>query len=115
MVAASAVPETITGTVRVRSASYNTTANRTKASDAVAAYFASLGIGDDVDLGAIYAAIRSADTVAMAACAAALADTGAIAVRETPSMLGEIDAITIGSSNETCVTQCEVYARVTPL
>ena len=63
VVAATAVPVVITGTVRVRSASYNTTANRTKASDAVAAYFAGLGIGDDVDLGAIYAAIRSADGV----------------------------------------------------
>lgn len=63
VVAATAVPVTITGTVRVRSASYNTAANRTKASDAVAAYFASLGIGDDVDLGAIYAAIRSADGI----------------------------------------------------
>ena len=63
VVAATAVPVTITGTVRVRSASYNTAANRTRASDAVAAYFASLGIGDDVDLGAIYAAIRSADGI----------------------------------------------------
>jgi uncharacterized phage protein gp47/JayE len=63
VVAATAVPVTVTGTVRVRSASYNTETNRNKARDAVAAYFAGLGIGDDVDLGAIYAAIRSADGV----------------------------------------------------
>jgi uncharacterized phage protein gp47/JayE len=63
VVAATAVPVTVTGTVKVRSASYNTETNRNKARDAVAAYFAGLGIGDDVDLGAIYAAIRSADGV----------------------------------------------------
>jgi phage-related baseplate assembly protein len=63
VVAATAVPVTVTGTVKVRSASYNTETNRNKARDAVAAYFAGLGIGDDVDLGAIYAAIRSADGI----------------------------------------------------
>lgn len=61
--AATAVAVTITGTVRVRSASYNTTANKVVAQNAVAAYFAGLGIGDDVDLGAIYAAIRTAEGI----------------------------------------------------
>ena len=30
------------------------------------------------------------------------------------SCFGEIEASTIGSSNDTCDTQCEQYARVTP-
>ena len=30
------------------------------------------------------------------------------------SCLGDTDAITMGSSNETCEIQCEVYARSTP-
>lgn len=59
VVAASAVTVGITGTITVRTAS-DSTANRALATDAVAAYFASLGIGDDVDLGALDAAIYSA-------------------------------------------------------
>jgi len=63
VVAAKEVTVTVSGTVKVRSASYNTAANRAKAQNAVAAYFANLGIGEVVDLGGIYAAIRSADGI----------------------------------------------------
>lgn len=59
VVAASAVTVPITGTVRVRTAS-DSTANRALATDAIAAYFASLGIGDDVDISAVHAAIYAA-------------------------------------------------------
>lgn len=56
---ATGVTVTISGTITVRTAS-DSTANRALATDAIAAYFATLGIGDDVDLGAIYAAIYAA-------------------------------------------------------
>lgn len=56
---ATGVTASIAGTITVRSAS-DSTANRALATDAIAAYFATLGIGDDVDLGAIYAAIYAA-------------------------------------------------------
>lgn len=56
---ATGVTVSIAGTITVRSAS-DSTANRALATDAIAAYFATLGIGDDVDLGAIYAAIYAA-------------------------------------------------------
>mgnify|MGYP000045785292 CR=1 FL=1 len=49
----------VQGTVRVRFGQ-NTLANRTKVADALVALQASLGIGDLVDLGALYAAIRGA-------------------------------------------------------
>ena len=57
--AAAGVTVTITGIITVRTAS-DSTANRALATDAIAAYFATLGIGDDVDLGALYAAIYAA-------------------------------------------------------
>lgn len=62
VVAASAVTMGITGTVRVRAAS-DSTANRALATDAIAAYFASLGIGDDVDIAAVDAAIYAASGI----------------------------------------------------
>jgi uncharacterized phage protein gp47/JayE len=60
--AASARAVSVTGTVRVRAAN-DSAANRALATDALAAYFAGLGIGDDVDLGALYHAIYSATGV----------------------------------------------------
>lgn len=57
--AATGVTVTIDATIRVRAAS-DSTANRALATDAVAAYFASLDIGDDVDLGALYDACYAA-------------------------------------------------------
>lgn len=62
VLAATGKTVTITGTVRVRTAS-DSTENRALATDAIAAYFAGLGIGDDVDLGALYAAIYAATGV----------------------------------------------------
>lgn len=59
VVAAAGVTVTVAGTVRVRTAS-DSTENRALATDAIAAYFAGLGIGDDVDLAAIHDAIYSA-------------------------------------------------------
>lgn len=56
---AAGVTVTVAGTITVRAAS-DSTANRALATDAIAAYFATLGIGDDVDLGALYAAIYAA-------------------------------------------------------
>lgn len=56
---ATGVTVTIAGTVTVRTAS-DSVENRALATDAIAAYFAGLGIGDDVDVGAIYAAIYAA-------------------------------------------------------
>lgn len=58
VVAAGEVTVTVTGTVRVRNASYNTAANRTAALEAVKAYVNGLGLGEAVDLGGIYEAIR---------------------------------------------------------
>ncbi len=55
----SAVVVQVYGTVTV-SAGSDSTANRARATDAIAAYFAGLDIGADVDLGAIYAAIYQA-------------------------------------------------------
>ena len=49
----------VQGTVRVK-VGQNTLANRSKVIAAIAALQASLGIGDDVDLGALYTAIRGA-------------------------------------------------------
>ena len=57
--AATGVTVTVAGTVRVRTAR-DSTENRALATDAIAAYFAGLGIGDDVDLAAIHDAIYSA-------------------------------------------------------
>lgn len=59
VVAATAKSVSIDATVRVRTAS-DSVANRALATDAIAAYFASLDIGDDVDLGALYAALYAA-------------------------------------------------------
>lgn len=59
VVAATARTVTITGTIRVRAAS-DSAANRALATDAIAAYFASLDIGDDVDAAAIDAACYAA-------------------------------------------------------
>ncbi len=56
---ATGVTVTIAGTITVRAAS-DSTANRTLATDAIAAYFAGLEIGDDVDLAAIHDAIYAA-------------------------------------------------------
>lgn len=56
---ATGVTVSIVGTITVRTAS-DSTANRAMATDAIAAYFATLGIGDDVDLAAIDAAIYAA-------------------------------------------------------
>lgn len=53
VVAATAKSVSIDATIRVRTAS-DSTANRALVTAAFAAYFAGLGIGDDVDLGAIY-------------------------------------------------------------
>ncbi len=61
--AASVTTVVVTGTVRVRNSTYNTSDNRNKARDAVGAYFETLEMGDGVDLGGIYAALRSADGV----------------------------------------------------
>lgn len=59
VLAATGVTVSIVGTITVRTAS-DSTANRALATDAIAAYFATLGIGDDVDLAAIDAAIYAA-------------------------------------------------------
>lgn len=59
VVAATAKSVSIDATVRVRTAS-DSVANRALATDAIAAYFAGLDIGDDVDLGALYAALYAA-------------------------------------------------------
>lgn len=56
---ATGVTVTIAGTITVRTAS-DSTANRALATDAIANYFATLGIGDDVDLAAIDAAVYAA-------------------------------------------------------
>lgn len=56
---AAATSVTVTATVRVASAS-DSTANRALATDALAAYFAALAIGEQVDLGRLYEAIYSA-------------------------------------------------------
>lgn len=71
---ATGVTVTISGTITVRSAS-DSTANRALATDAIAAYFAGLGIGDDVDLGAIYAAIYAARGVVDVDLTSPAADT----------------------------------------
>ncbi len=62
VVSAAARTVNIVATIRVRSAS-DSTANRALATDALAAFFAGLGIGDDVDLGAVYHALYSASGV----------------------------------------------------
>lgn len=59
VVSATEVAVAVQGTVRVR-VGQNTASNRAKVIAAIAALQASLGIGDDVDLGALYAAIRGA-------------------------------------------------------
>lgn len=59
VVAATAKSVSIDATIRVRTAS-DSVANRALATDAIAAYFASLDIGDDVDLGALYDACYAA-------------------------------------------------------
>lgn len=56
---AAATSVTVTATVRVAAAS-DSTANRALATDALAAYFAALGIGEQVDLGRLYEAIYRA-------------------------------------------------------
>lgn len=56
---AAATSVTVTATVQVAAAS-DSTANRTLATDALAAYFAALGIGEQVDLGRLYEAIYRA-------------------------------------------------------
>jgi phage-related baseplate assembly protein len=53
------VPVTVAGTIYLPAA-YDTTANRTLATDALGAYFAGLDVGQDPDLGAIYHALYSA-------------------------------------------------------
>ncbi len=56
---ATAVPVSLVATVRVN-ASADSTANRSLATDALAAYVAGLAIGEDVDLAALYHAIYQA-------------------------------------------------------
>ena len=59
VVSATETAVAILGTVRVK-VGQNTAANRAKVVAAIATLQASLGIGDDVDLGALYATIRGA-------------------------------------------------------
>lgn len=74
VVAAAAVTITVTGTVYVRSTS-DSTANRALATDALAAYQAELGIGDDVDLARLHAAIYAAAGVTDVDLSSPSADT----------------------------------------
>jgi len=62
VVSASARVVSLVATVRVDAAS-DSAANRALATDALAAYFAALAIGDDVDLGALYHALYQATGV----------------------------------------------------
>lgn len=75
VVAAGETPVTISGTVRLRSASYNTSANRQRATAALEAYFASLDVGEAVDSVKVGACFYAAEGVVDVDLSAPAGDT----------------------------------------